>query len=348
MNNYPTVPTAIPVALKSIISFISRTKHPFSLSQEVKTITKLMQVIDPNNTGFLFIVSRADQNAATALLTEAVILTITYCRQVIDGDLFVLQFHPYVDVFIQNARKIERHKYDGSYPCFANMQDSISQFVHDVKQAMMSPDFKKLLYKARRRSANNTIGLRRYIDYLFTCYARLLVLRVDLEYQSGNVIHNEQDMLIKYQEASNDRKHFFNNMASNKLFKHLIGTAWTLEYGVETGFHYHMLLIYDGSKVREDETLAFWVGKYWSCNITEGRGRDFNCNAKKDEYDELGIGMINYYDKVLREGLNHATDYLTKINHLAHNMIPDGCKSFGRGEELAIDQPKMGRRRSHS
>ncbi|MDP1710003.1 MAG: inovirus-type Gp2 protein, partial [bacterium] len=183
---------------------------------------------------------------------------------------------------------------------------------------------------------------------LFTRYARLLVLRVDLEYQSGNVIHNEQDRLTKYQEASNDRKHFFNNMDSNKLFEHLVGIAWTLEYGVETGFHYHMVLIYDGSEVREDETLAYWVGKYWSCNITEGQGRDYNCNAKKNKYRELGIGTINYYDTALREGLYHAIGYLMKTDHLALMLIPKGCRTFGRGEELATDQPKMGRPRSHS
>ncbi len=339
---YPTVPTAIPEALQSIISFISYTK-PLSLSQEVKTITKLMQVIDPYNTGPLFFVMKADHEAVTALLIKAVRLALTYCRQVIDDDHFVLQFDPYVNIFIQHARKIQSHHPDGTYPCVAD----ISEFVHDVRAAMLSPDFKHLHYKAKRRSTSNYISLRRYIDYLFTRYARLLVLRVDLEYQSGNVIHSEQDRLIKYQEASNDRKHLFNNMDSNKRFEHLLGAAWTLEYGVETGFHYHLLLIYNGSEVRKDETLAYWVGKYWSRNITEGQGRDFNCNAKKDEYDVLGIGMINHYDTKLRAGLYKTIGYLTKINHLAQMLIPKGCRTFGRGEELVTD-PKMGRPRSRS
>ena len=186
-------------------------------------------------------------------------------------------------------------------------------------------------------TVKNYRSLLNYIDNLFQRHGRLLVLRVDLTYRKDvdNRFLNDIENWEKCWQAKKDREHLFRNMRSNKLFNHLLGYAWKLEFGSSKGWHYHTFFFFDGSKLQHDVHLANMIGEYWVNVITQGRGLSFNCNLKKDDYKHLGIGMINHYDTELIANLkNQVASYLTKSDDYTRlktqNM--DIGRTFGRSE----------------
>jgi len=192
----------------------------------------------------------------------------------------------------------------------------------------------------------NTNSSTDYIDGLFRRYARLLVLRVDFSYRNQNRYSiTEKEIHEDYPQTKIDREHFFRNMRSNTLFDHLLGYVWKLEYGLNKGFHYHLIFFYDGSKVQQDINRAKMIGEYWQTTITQGRGIYFNCNAKQDQYKYPGIGIVNYYDDKLRVNLIKAATYLTKSDYYASVIVLGEGRTFGKGQIKHKTSNRRGRPR---
>ena len=88
------------------------------------------------------------------------------------------------------------------------------------------------------------------------------------------------------------------------------------------------------------------IGERWK-NITDGNGIFFNCNQKKDQYSELGIGIINYHDTELREALEkNVAGYLTKTDYYARMIAPDNGRTFFKGV-IKTEPNNIGRPREH-
>ncbi|MGJ0491195.1 YagK/YfjJ domain-containing protein [Methylobacter sp.] len=283
-------------------------------------------------------------------LAKAILLAINNVIGKVTDHFPIHEFNPYIKVFFKNlgtGELIEIIKVHESlksnsnfyhdavdYGMFMTMVAGIKALVDSIRQDAQSPEFKQIIYNARRSSKKNYEGLIEYIDSLFARHDRLLVLRIDFAYRMGNVITTEPDIDIKYREAKDDLKHFLNNTKSNDLFKHLLGHVWKLEYGAEKGFHFHVLFFFNGARVWKDKKLAMLIGKYWKNKITNGRGIYYNCNANKALYRNLGIGMIKYDNMALRVGLCKAAEYLIKVDYFARLLTPDNGRTFGRGEIL--------------
>jgi hypothetical protein len=104
--------------------------------------------------------------------------------------------------------------------------DRMNDFVNSIRSEANSLPFKKLINNYQRCSTKNYKSLKNYIDKLFERHARLLVIRLDLGYGRGERIWDKieiAELAKKYQQAKQDREHFFNNMRSNKLFDNLLG-----------------------------------------------------------------------------------------------------------------------------
>ncbi|MFC6337770.1 inovirus Gp2 family protein [Pseudomonas sp. CCM 7891] len=223
------------------------------------------------------------------------------------------KFEPYIEMAMDHIKEF------GLYPLLLTwwMQRSASEaqmlmkhfndYVHKIRQEVKSARFLSRLNGYQRSSNKNYKELTEYVDALFEHHARLLVLRVDLSYSKENSKTTQA-------QAKRDRERLFENARSNKLFGDMLGYIWKLEHGPEKGFHYHMMFFFDGSKVREDVNLAKRIGEYWKSVVTKGRGLYYNCNASKWRYEKRGIGMVNYGDDLLREGLQAAVFYLTKTD----------------------------------
>lgn len=196
--------------------------------------------------------------------------------------------------------------------------------------------------------ARNAASATHYINHLFDRYSKLLVLRIDLGYKKATF--NKKNIDKDYAQIQNDRDRFFNNMRHNALFKRKVGYISKLEYGLDKGFHYHLILFFDGSKAQRDQYLASKICQYWNENITQGQGNAFNCHAKKDKYRFMGIGKISYTDTVLRNNLiQHVVRYLIKPDLFARLVMPNKTKGshlFERGQTKRVKAPRGRKRRS--
>lgn len=344
--------------INQIIQSIIDKKHEQNPIQVLINIEQLMRSIREHKEDQQFIINYDDNGVKQITQTQiarAVILTLANCIEQLAHYYPVCMCNPYVAIFVKYIgagdlietvlRHEALHIQDGvyqnelDYNVFIDMASNIDDFFTRLRIELQSSWLKTLEYNAQRLSDQNFRGLQDYIDSLFSQYARLLVIRVDCHYQMDNIIQTEDIIRTNYLTARNHREHFLNNMEKNNLGEHMVGYVWKLEYGPDKGWHYHLLFLFDGSKVREDQTLAMKIGEYWKSSITQGRGSYYNCNAFKDSYHTLGIGMINYYDSELRQGLYQAAKYLTKPDYYARALVPDNDRAFGRKE---IPKPKDG------
>lgn len=223
------------------------------------------------------------------------------------------KFEPYIEMALSNFKDFGLYYILLTWAAERSVSEAqalmkhFNECVDKIRQDVKSERFQSRLNSYQRSSNKNYKELTRYIEELFGRYSRLLVLRVDLSYSKEN---SKTTQAV----AKQDRERLFGNARSNKLFDDMVGYIWKLEHGPDKGFHYHMMFFYDGSKVREDITLAKRVGEYWAEVVTKGRGLYFNCNAIKLDYHTCGIGMVNFDSAELREGLCRAVIYLTKTD----------------------------------
>ena len=159
--------------------------------------------------------------------------------------------------------------------------------------------------------SNNTFNRRKqstekYIDALIENNSKLCAIRVDLKYKQEFSKDVSLDVINK------DLKRMLDNRRNNKtIFGNNIGYIIKKEVSNNGNLHLHALFFEDGNKVQKATYKADQIGKYWSEDITKGKGCYENCN--KNKYENNGIGMIDYSDEEKINNLkNHAVSYLYK------------------------------------
>lgn len=203
----------------------------------------------------------------------------------------------------------------------------LSHLCH-LQEDLNSPDMRKAIKYFKRGPAKNYQALEEYVEALFARYARLLVIRVDLAF-----LEAERDS-VSLQDVVAYRTQLLGDRRNTAFLKDAVGYAWSLEYAEKTGYHYHLVCFYDGSKHREDITIGLGIGEQWQA-VTQGKGRFYVCNAKKPDYRFCGIGAVDYHDDVKREYLRKALAYLTKPQLFAKVacLLKGKVRTFGRGEK---------------
>ncbi|NUG32374.1 inovirus-type Gp2 protein [Acinetobacter baumannii] len=144
----------------------------------------------------------------------------------------------------------------------------------------------------REQEMKNRLGLAAYIADIFSKHSYTLWVRVELKYLTESLdilsIVDVAAHLAKLRKRISDKDTCFNG---------LVGFAWALEQGGETGaYHCHLLLIYNGSKYQWDHDLAEKVGLLW-VEITQGYGCYRNLNSYEHRKKHIdngtdGLGMI--------------------------------------------------------
>lgn len=246
------------------------------------------------------------------------------------------QLHPTIQLF---SNTLEIHNLTLSS---ASDAARINRWLKIFREEANSVKHRRTLRNFQRAASKNLKGTLSYVDHLFERHSRLLVVRVDLSYQKA---------MIKNKRISTDltrlhRKRLFKQVHAHPLFKYCLGYIWKLEYGRYKGFHYHTCFFFDGSKVRGDIRLARRIGEYWKREITAGQGLYFNCNAIASAYAQSGIGDIHYTDLEKRKVLQKVISYIAKVDTAVRLSLPEGARTFGRGECIVQIGEKRGRSRS--
>ncbi|MGL6010426.1 MAG: hypothetical protein ACRC0J_02780, partial [Shewanella oncorhynchi] len=151
----------------------------------------------------------------------------------------------------------------------------------------------------------------------------LLVLRVDLYYKTEYLDELTLDDVIKHKEA------LFKNRRKGALVANWVGYVCRLEFASQTGLHFHLAVFMNGAHFQRDIYYADAIIKEW-LRITGNRGRGHNCNQKKAEYLECGIGMVGHADKTKRGYLQKALAYLTKSEPAARLRLKER-RTFFKG-----------------
>lgn len=186
----------------------------------------------------------------------------------------------------------------------------------------------------------NQISVNSYLDSLFQSYAKILPVRIDLGYRTNKTIaesNNEFNYLnnpslpphsyLTQEQIVANWNVFLNQLRWNHrtLLKELIGYIWKIEYGVDKGIHYHIMLLFNGNKVQKDYYYADKLGQLWLA-ITDGLGAYFNCSVDK----QIRYGDDNCL-KVTHRRDNRDNLYKT-VGYLAKNdYYEDMARSFSSG-----------------
>lgn len=219
--------------------------------------------------------------------------------------------------------------------------DEFNDVIEMMRNEAEKPKFKERVRQRERNAVNNYNSGRNLQDALFVRHSRMLVLRIDLSYAyAWRADISEEQSLADIQRFLNNRR------GKRTLFANMVGHIMKREWGADKKFHFHFILYFDGSKVHQDAYRAGQIGEYWK-QLTGGRGAYFNCNACKNKYKRLGIGMINHYDTEMRNNLLRALKYITKKEQFIHAQKLNS-KVFRRGNRPAPRNSRAGRRRKES
>lgn len=246
------------------------------------------------------------------------------------------KLHPTIQLF---SITLNTHNLD---ELSASRVVEVNNWLRLFREEANSISHKRLLRNFQRAASKNLKGALDYVNHLFEHHSRLLVVRIDLSYQKAIV----KNRAIPSDITRLHRKRLFKRVQSHPLFKHCLGYIWKLEYGQYKGFHYHTCFFFNGSKVRRDITLARSIGELWRNEITEGKGLYFNCNAIANSYVQSGIGDIHYTNQAKRGTLQKVITYITKVDTAVRLILPQGARTFGRGEFVLRKEETRGRPRS--
>jgi hypothetical protein len=219
------------------------------------------------------------------------------------------EYSAHVELFFSCFLSLSsKYEHTNDYLSSFRQSDMLHEFIALVYSEGNQPEFKNKIYRNKEKSRRNYNRAAEYIDALFNYQdKRLLVLRIDFSYAQEYISQ------ITVDQAKKDLEHFLNNRRGNHtLFNHWAGYIYKLEWGLQKGIHFHLVIFYKGSKRWKDVYLAQEIGEYWR-SITDGRGIYWNCNADKHSYPDLGIGMVHIDDAEKRQILlERVIGYLTK------------------------------------
>lgn len=189
------------------------------------------------------------------------------------------------------------------------LYEALESLVKGLREAWKDPGVRKALDAARRRSDKRWKSMKRAIAESFLDCSKLVAMRLDLSFHSApgpypfapDVSESEAyGCMVKF--ARYLRDHY-----------PLVRYMWSLEYGTQTGFHFHVLVLLNGHLVQDGLGICMKLGEHWQNVITEGRGRYFNCNA--NDYKNPGLGMIhNSKPDAVERLIKDVAWYLTKTD----------------------------------
>ena len=208
---------------------------------------------------------------------------------------------------------------------YLSFHQSMNTLVRRIRDLTGTLDYRRKAVTRRYQAKKNTARLDQYVNAVLKRYSRTVVVRVDLHYLGF------LDRLLRIEDLYADLTTLIRARERDPIFKHETGYAWSVEQGVDKGFHVHMAFFFNGSHVRNDWNKAKEIGNLWE-QITGKRGYYFNCNADKSRYGKnIGVGPVQRADAQACQNVVNAMRYLAKDDqHL--RLKPAGARTFGTGQ----------------
>lgn len=181
--------------------------------------------------------------------------------------------------------------------------------ISTVRSKAEGRGFQRSEYERKRNCRRNYDTGHAFLEAVFKKCSRVEVARLDLKYQKPFKAE------LTLSQVRKDFRRLWNGRRENRRFKDLVGYMWSLEYTDLERFHYHLILLFDGSRVRDPYDRGLKVGDRWVESATSGRGGVHHC--RKNAYRYPYLGTIDAIDLKKRDWLLvHGAEYLTKCDQL--------------------------------
>lgn len=310
--------------------------YELELLEELGGITDLVKVVVEDNAVYFYAQTTGGLRRFRATHTGQLLLKALQSGLERFYECFPLCIlNPYVELLFQCAARVDNpilfhcvltappHETDAHLMIMNNL-------VADMRRQANRTEFKATLKRFAKAARKRAASLDCYIDALFAKHSRLVVLRVDLSYEKD--FFQGDDLQENLAEVKKDWSRLWRDLNKGVPIPGMLGFACKLEHAHRSGFHFHLLVFYSGSRYRQDIVLARLIGEHWRQVVTEGRGRYFNCNAKKGRYKYPGLGVVGRSDlELIRNLKGHVCRYLAKIDYWLRIPSLRG-RSFFRGK----------------
>ncbi|AYA69808.1 inovirus Gp2 family protein [Acinetobacter sp. WCHA55] len=249
-------------------------------------------------------------------------------------------YNDYISAFVILKSDIDQIRFDplviqiDSYDFVLEFNDEQLAFYEKMLK-MLKGEIERDLHQFRLQEKDNTDSLKEYVEQIFNHHTKVLIVRVDLGYLNDSKEQITVEQFYRHFEVMRNR-------LSNQdtFFSNLHGYSWAIEQGRERGYHVHLLLMYDGTKVQNGSYYAQRVGEKWQ-QITQGYGSYFNLHSK-DYINKLrmagcdiGIGMVSRNNEDDWERVVTVVEYLTdpaKDEQRLRVKCFRNMQTFGKGQ----------------
>ena len=213
---------------------------------------------------------------------------------------------------------------------------ALNSIVESIRMCAQAEWFQRASYDRRYEANAKADSVAQLTAQVLRYYARTMIVRVDLGYQ---IVARKGLTIDKVYDHWDQ---FLYLMGRHPVFENLVGYAWSIEQGVDQGFHIHCEFLFDGSKDRWHVNKGFDVGAVWKQVVGEG-GKIFNCNANIKSYDQdrVGIGLIDRMDSKTCLNSIEEIRYIAKDTQFLR-IKPQGRRTFGSSMKPDIEA-KRGR-----
>lgn len=232
--------------------------------------------------------------------------------------------------------------------CLADVADqtvvTALRFVKALRRALGRESVKVGNENFRRGSMDNFNGLIDAFDRLSQRRKQVTVLRFDLHYREigsqpaklGDKANLDGlDKFMGYRER-------FHRSLDRRFGKKLLGYAWVLEYGRESKWHLHYVVVLDPRGHDDHSGLVNMLGEKW-VSLTEGRGYIYNCNAHPERYKYPVLGLVSLDNPEAITGLHFLVSYMTLAGLFVKLDIQKKHDTFSKGRFPKEDLRKAGR-----
>ncbi|VTU31047.1 hypothetical protein SRS16CHR_04800 [Variovorax sp. SRS16] len=204
----------------------------------------------------------------------------------------------------------------------------LTELVQTLRSNIRCENFQRELHNRSKQTQKNHREGIRYIDRIFKKCSKVVVIRLDLVTGGESPENRGITQTVDLKQARAEFAKFLRHL--RETFP-LLGYLRELEYGLHTGYHFHMLIFVNGRLKRDGVRIAQSLGEHWKNVITEGRGRYWNCNDRPKDYERFALGMTLRKDLLKRKVLiDKVLDYLTRKRFW---MRLEGVKkTFGKGQ----------------
>ncbi|UJH72293.1 hypothetical protein L0U95_10735 [Burkholderia cenocepacia] len=224
--------------------------------------------------------------------------------------------------------------------------------VEQIRRIGTSKAFGTWVKAIERQSCENEERLQSLFDACLSINRSILVLRFDLGYSQ---LHCDAELLgnagVSYDDVRKHREALRRFLKSDLRHRLPPGAckgivfAIKLEYGLDKGYHFHVVVALNGKIVCKDGAIAEMICDEWRNEITEGRGGACNCNRRR--YRRRGIGSIKRKEVEKLDILKkEVLPYITKVDFYGKMVKPEKHRVFWTSHPPAITANPMSGDRS--